>query len=202
MYSLTWSVLCIEYNIVSRVLCTVAVAWGVGGRWCYVCCVALLAGQAALWYRQNGSVCKQYTALSSRKKVTRYRMLILCLKVFVLILYVYLPYWIIMNMLMNSDDYFVLEYMWEFLACFFVKVPFMLTFWLLLRVVLFRMLLFMSLPVQYKENGIYTHTCDFQGQYCFSCRRGILLFTVLVKFQLLPCIFILTLAMLFGVLDC
>jgi hypothetical protein len=35
------------------------------------------------------------------------------------------------------------------------------------------MLLFMSLLEQYKENSIYTHTCDFQGQYCFSCRRGI-----------------------------
>jgi hypothetical protein len=30
MYSLTWSVLCVEYNIVSRVLCTVAVGGGGG----------------------------------------------------------------------------------------------------------------------------------------------------------------------------
>jgi hypothetical protein len=31
MYSLTWSVLCVEYNIVSRVLCTVALGGGGGG---------------------------------------------------------------------------------------------------------------------------------------------------------------------------
>ena len=82
---------------------------------------------------------------------------------------------------MKIGDYLVLEYMWEFLACFFVKVPFMLTFWLCIWVVLFRMLLFMSLLVQYKENSIYTHTCDFQGQYCFSCRRGIFFVYCLVQ---------------------
>ena len=69
-------------------------------------------------------------------------------------------------------------------------------------VVLFRMLLFMSLLVQYKENSIYTHTCEFQGQYCFSCRRGIVWFTALFKLELVRCNFILFLAMMFGIFEC
>ena len=81
MYSLTWSVLCVEYNIVSRVLCTVAVGGGGEMMLCLLCCIAGRPGclvKPVLFVNSNtgcalcvqwggghtyqtGSVCQQYT---------------------------------------------------------------------------------------------------------------------------------------------